>query len=62
MQILKIKPASGARVLDPVTKLPLAADGEQKPRSNYWMRRISSGEVVIVVESASAVAAAKPKE
>ena len=42
-----IKPAKeGLIVRDPVTRLPLAAAGEQKPRSAFWLRRKADGDVV----------------
>ncbi len=63
IQTFKIKPAPGANVRDPVTKMHLAAEGESKPRTNYWLRRMKSGEVIAVVEPAPAFAATqKDKE
>lgn len=52
-QTFFIKPASGAKVRDPVTKQHLRADGESKPRSNYWLRRVASGEVVEAAQHAA---------
>lgn len=43
-----IKPADGRQVRDPVTKEPLYAEGDSKPRNSYWLRRIKDGDVVIV--------------
>lgn len=48
---LTIKPAPGPdgkplTVRDPVTMLPLAAEGEVKPRDTYWLRRFKGGDVV----------------
>lgn len=42
----KIKPAAGRIVRDPITRNPLSAAGETKPRSIYWLRRISDGDVI----------------
>jgi hypothetical protein len=41
-----IKPAGGLLVRDPQTMQPLAAEGEHKPRTSYWLRRLASGAVV----------------
>lgn len=38
-------PAPGLRVLDPITHQPLAAEGEEKPRSTHWLRRLREGDV-----------------
>lgn len=37
-----------ALVRDPVTFIPLKADGENKPRSQYWLRRLRDGDVIEV--------------
>lgn len=58
-QTIFIKPASDAKVRDPVTKQHLDAAGESKPRSNYWLRRIASGEVVEIAQPAADKAAPK---
>ncbi|MGD9664617.1 MAG: DUF2635 domain-containing protein [Novosphingobium sp.] len=52
-QTFFIKPASDAKVRDPITKQHLRAEGESKPRTNYWLRRVASGEVVIANERAA---------
>lgn len=53
METFVLKPSPGASVRDPVT-LELLKDnegkGEQKPRSNYWMRRVADGTAIIVVQ------------
>jgi hypothetical protein len=42
-----IKPAqAGAIVRDPVTRQPLAAEGEEKPVNVYWARRLAAGDAV----------------
>jgi hypothetical protein len=43
---LFIKPAPGCLVRDPRTKAPLAADGENKPKNGFWLRRLRDGSVV----------------
>lgn len=48
-----IKPAGGFLVRDPATMQPLAAEGEHKPRTSYWLRRLAAG---------SAIEAKPPKE
>ena len=52
-QTIFIKPANGAKVRDPVTKQHLKAEGERKPRSSYWLRRIASGEVIQAAQPAA---------
>lgn len=49
---LHIKPAPGCLVRDPRTKLPLAASGEKKPKTGYWLRRLRDGSVVPVEKPA----------
>lgn len=48
----RIKPAPGVKVRDPQTNQHLTdgegGNGELKPRSSYWLRRIGEGAVVIV--------------
>jgi hypothetical protein len=46
MSDLFIKPAPGIIVRDPVTREPLAAEGESKPRNPHWLRRLKDGDVV----------------
>jgi Protein of unknown function (DUF2635) len=43
-----IKPKEGLVVRDWVTHRPLAAEGEEKPCDQYWMRRLRDGDVVLV--------------
>jgi len=50
-QTFKLKPANaGITVRDPETRRPLAAKGEIKPRTPYWMRRIADGDVLDVTK------------
>ena len=47
MREIKIKPATkGLLVRDPITREPLKASGEMKPRNIYWLRRIADVSVV----------------
>ncbi|EHS8055118.1 DUF2635 domain-containing protein [Salmonella enterica subsp. enterica] len=44
---LFIKPAPGCVVRDPRPPFtPLAADGEEKPQTGYWLRRVADGSVI----------------
>lgn len=50
---MKVKPADpNAVIRDPHTKRVLPADGGDVPDDNFWNRRLLSGEVVRVVDSA----------
>ncbi|WP_299141314.1 DUF2635 domain-containing protein [uncultured Vibrio sp.] len=54
MKTFKIKPKKGLTVKDPVTREPLKAAGEVKPRNLYWLRRLNDGSVFeLPVKSAS---------
>ncbi len=45
--LVYLKPTDpDAIVRDPLTRRPLAAEGEEKPLSTYWRRRLKAGEVV----------------
>lgn len=46
-KILFIKPRDGMKVPDPVTGKPLAKDGETKPDTAYWRRRLKDKDVVL---------------
>ncbi|MGR6860804.1 DUF2635 domain-containing protein [Aliivibrio salmonicida] len=49
MREIKIKPkVKGVLVRDPITREPLKANGEMKPRNTYWLRRILDASVVEV--------------
>lgn len=47
---MKIKPADGRKVRDPHTKQHLPDDGREVLESTYWLRRIRSGDVVLVID------------
>lgn len=44
--LVKLEPAAGRRVKDPLTGKVLDAAGEMKPLTPYWLRRLSHGDVV----------------
>lgn len=44
---MKIKPAPGVKVRDPISMFHLREEGEEKPESSYWIRRLRSGDVLI---------------
>ena len=46
--MLKIKPAAGKAIRDPLTMKLLAPEGEEKPRNSFWIRRLAAGDVVEV--------------
>lgn len=49
MEKITIKPArAGLIVRDPVTCEPLPAEGAEKPRDQYWLRRLRDGDVIEV--------------
>jgi hypothetical protein len=45
MKTIFLKPAEGLIVKDPETGKPLAPEGENKPDTTYWRRRIADGDV-----------------
>ena len=48
MTTLYLKPVPGVTVRDPETLQPLAENGEKKPRTTYWLRRLKDGDVSVV--------------
>lgn len=46
--MLKIKPAAGKAIRDPLTMKLLVSEGEEKPRNSFWIRRLAAGDVVEV--------------
>ncbi len=56
MEHFYLRPSTGAKVRDPVTKEHLQYNdgrGELKPRSNYWLRRVEEGVAVVVIKPAA---------
>ncbi|EOC6673540.1 DUF2635 domain-containing protein [Escherichia coli] len=62
--MLKIKPAAGKAIRDPLTMKLLASEGEEKPRNSFWIRRLAAGDVVEVgsTENTAADTDAAPKK
>lgn len=50
---MRVKPAEGRQVRDPVTKQLLPAAGRDVPDNQFWRRRLRDGDVVFA-EAASA--------
>lgn len=49
MKKIKVKPSlKGLKVINPKTSRHLSENGEEVERSSYWIRRIKSGDVLIV--------------
>lgn len=58
---MRVKPADGRIVRDPLRGDDLPADGRDVPRNVYWRRCVQSGDVVEIAEPAAAdVAEAEP--
>ena len=49
MQKITVKPMGDLIVMDPATKQPLPREGTAVMKDNYWRRRISDGDVEVVV-------------
>ena len=66
MDAIFIKPGrKGLLVRDPITGAPLDPNGESKPRSSYWLRRLRDGDAVKATppkKSASKATDSKGKE
>ncbi|EPG7298514.1 TPA: DUF2635 domain-containing protein [Klebsiella pneumoniae] len=45
MDTFFIKPAPGCAVRDPISRKLLKDDGEEKPQSGFWLRRIADDSV-----------------
>jgi hypothetical protein len=43
---MRLKPAPGLAVRDPELRDLLPAEGRDVPRSDYWLRRLTDGDVV----------------
>ncbi|AOJ16841.1 hypothetical protein WJ02_21420 [Burkholderia vietnamiensis] len=58
---MRVKPADGRIVRDPLRGDDLPADGRDVPRNVYWRRCVQSGDVVEIATPAAAdVAEAEP--
>ncbi|UEW68532.1 hypothetical protein [Burkholderia phage BgVeeders33] len=56
---MRVKPADGRIVRDPLRGDDLPANGRDVPRNVYWRRCVHSGDVVEIAESGDV--AAKPE-
>lgn len=53
MPKIYLKPATPDLIVrDPYTKLPLPKDGKLVQMDSYWLRRIQTGDVVVVIHKA----------
>ncbi len=57
---MRVKPADGRIVRDPLRGDDLPADGRDVPRNVYWRRCVQSGDVVETAESGDTAAKAEP--
>ncbi|WED29869.1 DUF2635 domain-containing protein [Vibrio sp. DW001] len=62
MATFKVKPKQGLLVRDPDTRTPLKAEGEEKPRDTYWLRRIKDGSVTQMTSNTKASTVRAKKE
>jgi hypothetical protein len=53
-------PKADVTVRDPVSGNPLPAEGANKPRSSYWLRRLRDGDVTEGKSPKAAKAASTP--
>ncbi|EER3108041.1 DUF2635 domain-containing protein [Escherichia coli] len=61
MKTIFIKPAPGRLIRDPDTMCPLAQEGEEKPFTPFWCRRLDDGDVIQAEKAAEAAPAATEK-
>jgi hypothetical protein len=60
VKLIFVRPVEGRRVKDPFTFKVLAPEGEHKPDTSFWRRRLNDGDVVLgEVKEVSAKAARK---
>lgn len=61
---MHITPKPGLQVRDPITGTPLPPEGEDKPLTSYWVRRLNEGSVtlgaVVEVRPAGASVSTRP--
>ena len=60
MTTIFIKPAPGCLIRDPDTMTPLSQDGEEKPFTPFWCRRLNDGDVIVVDKTAEPAPAGNP--
>ena len=51
---MRVKPAPGRQVRDPITKRHIPEKGKDVPPTAYWIRRLKAGDVLEVKVLASA--------
>jgi hypothetical protein len=56
---MRVAPRNGKIIIDPATSRPLPSDGDDVPKSSYWIRRLQAGDVISIEEQEAA--AAKPR-
>lgn len=47
-----VKPQPGRLVRDPMTKLPMSAEGRDVSETSYWLRRLRAGDVALATPPA----------
>ena len=57
---MKVKPAPGLVVRDPMSKQALPAEGGEVGDTNFWRRRLACGDVVAIKEAPAPVAKQEP--
>jgi len=60
--MIKVKPAEGLRVRDPLTHQVLPIEGAEVTDNNFWRRRLAAGDVVLIEEAAQAEAQNEERE
>lgn len=58
---MKVKPNPGKLMRDPVTRMPLPAEGKEVPNNSFWRRRIKDGDVIAVPDGPLPAPATKPE-
>lgn len=46
-KLIFVIPKEGSKIIDPLTRKPIHADGEHVEKTVYWQRRIMVGDVVV---------------
>lgn len=59
--MFKVRPAPGRRVRDPLTFHVLPPEGQLKPMTNYWLRRVKDLDVEVMADEAPARKPSPPK-
>ena len=56
-----VKPAPGLRIVDPILRDFLPADGRLVTPSEYWHRRVRDGDVTLIPQAAASESAPESK-